>query len=299
LGCIACIASMQDEATTDVVTLRLRTEYARSTIPIEADSIRPDLFVERNYLEIEALPALYGRRRVTLGDLFEVDGAYSDHIIVRGVTGRLDSLRHIKRIGQGMRHGQIVVYGDVGAHAGAEMAGGEIVIHGTVGAWAGAQMSGGIIRVDGDAGPMLGAAYPGELRGMRGGAIFVCGNVGPRAGERMRRGMIVVGGNAGPFSGVRMIAGSLFVCGTLGPRAGAGMKRGTIVTLKGPEGALLPTFREAGVFPFTFLRLYLRRLREYECKLPIYDAHITGAYHRYTGDITTLGKGEILIYAEH
>ena len=290
---------MRDEAATENVTLRLRAQYAHSTIPIEADSIRPDLFAERNYIEIEALPAFYGRRQVTLGDLFEVDGAYSDHVLVRGVTGRLDSLRHIKRIGQGMRRGRLVVYGDVGAHAGAEMTGGEIVIHGNVGAWAGAQMSGGIIRVDGDAGPMLGAAYPGELRGMRGGAIFVCGNAGPRAGERMRRGMIVVGGNAGPFCGARMIAGSLFVCGTLGARAGAGMKRGTIVTLKGPEDGLLPTFREAGVFPFTFLRLYLRRLREHECKLPIRDAHVAGAYRRYTGDITTLGKGEILVYAEH
>ncbi len=302
LGCISCIGSLkeeqaeQEEQGTEPVTLRLREA---STIPIEADAICPDQFVNRSEAEIEALPVFYGRRQVTLGDLFEVDGEYADHIAVRGVIGAPDSLRPIKRIGQGMRRGRIVVHGDAGMHLGAEMRGGEIVVQGNVAAWAGAHMAGGVLRVAGDAGPMLGAAYPGETRGMRGGLILVHGNVGPRAGERMRRGMIVVGGDAGEFAGVRMIAGSLLVFGTLGARAGAGMKRGTIVAVNGQAEALLPTFRYACTSHITFMRVYLRRLRERDDHLPITDAQIAGAYRRYTGDINTLGKGEILIYAEH
>jgi formylmethanofuran dehydrogenase subunit C len=95
------------------------------------------------------------------------------------------------------------------------------------------------------------------------------------------------------------MGGSLFVLGTLGARAGAGMKRGTSGAVNGQEEELLPTFRYASTCHTSFMRVYLRRLREHDCQLPITDAHVSGAYHRYTGDVTTLGKGEILIYAEH
>ena len=269
----------------DEITLRLRKP---TTIPIEADSICPDRFVGRSRAEVEALPAYYGRRKVTLGDLFTVEGEHSDHIVVEGY------LSHVKRIGQGMSQGRITIQGDVGMHLGAKMRGGEISVHGDVGNWAGAHMSGGVIRVYGDAGPMLGAAYAGETRGMRGGVIIVEGDAGPRAGERMRRGLIAVQGNAVEFTGARMIAGSIFVFGTLGARAGAGMKRGTIVALGGMADSLLPTFRYACSYRPTFLRFYLRRLREWG--LPVTEEQVEGVFLRYTGDITTLGKGEILVY---
>ena len=266
-------------------TLRLR---APVTLPVEAESISPDRFGGLSRAEVIALPVLYGRRWLTLGDLFTVDGDGAEEIIVEG------DLRHVKRIGQGMSRGRITLHGDVGMHLGAEMRGGEIIVHGDVDAWAGAQMAGGIMRVHGNTGPMLGAAYPGEKRGMRGGIIIVEGDAGPRVGERMRRGLIAVQGSVGEFAGVRMIAGSLFVFGTLGARAGAGMKRGTIVALGGLADGLLPTFRYACSYRPTFLRFYLRRLREWE--LPVAPEQIEGAFRRYTGDITALGKGEILVY---
>ncbi len=276
------------------VTLCLRES---TTIPIEADSIRPDHFAGRSRAEIEALPAYYGRRKVTLGDLFTVEGERSDSIVVEGDRSAecsRRSLRHVKRIGQGMSWGRITIHGDAGPHLGAEMRGGEILVNGDVDGWAGAQMSGGLIRVRGNAGPMLGGAYPGEKRGMCGGVIIVEGDAGPRAGERMRRGLIAVQGNAGEFAGARMIAGSIFVFGTLGARAGAGMKRGTIVALGGLADGLLPTFCYACSYRPTFLRLYLRRLQEWH--LPVAQEQVEGLFRRYTGDITTLGKGEILIY---
>ncbi len=266
------------------VTLRLKKAV---TLPVEADSISPDRFLGLGEAEIAALPLYYGRRELTIGDLFTVEGEGTD-IVIEG------DLSHVKRIGQGMTHGRITIHGDVGMYLGAEMHGGGIVVNGNVAAWAGVQMEGGRIHVRGNAGPMLGAVYPGDRRGMRGGVIVVEGNAGWRVGERMRRGLIAVQGDVGEFTGTRMIAGSIFVFGRLGTRAGARMKRGTIVALGGDQVELLPTFHyQCSYRPF-FLRLYLRQLREWG--LPVMPEHIEGRFRRYSGDITELGKGEILVW---
>lgn len=268
------------------MTLSLREP---TTIPIEADAISPDSFVDRSQAEIRELPLFYGRRKLTVDDLFVVEGERADHIVVEG------DLSHVKRLGQKMSCGSLTIHGDVGMHLGSQMSGGEIIVHGDVGAWAGAQMSGGLIRVHGDAGPMLGAVYTGERLGMRGGVIIVDGSAGPRAAERMRRGMIVVQGDLDDFAGVRMIAGSLFTFGTFGARPGAGMKRGTLVALKGLRTELLPTFRYSCACQApVFLRYYLRRLQAWG--LGVCEEYMEGRYRRYTGDATTIGKGEIFIY---
>lgn len=266
------------------VTLRLKEA---TTIPIEADSICPDQFVGRSQAEIEALPAFYGRRKVTLGDLFSMEGEDSDQIVVEG------DLRHVKKIGQGMTRGRILVRGDVGLHLGAYMRGGEIVVEGDAGDWAGAHMQGGRIWIKGNAGHLLGAAYRGEKRGMNRGVIVVEGDAGQEVGAQMRRGLIVVLGNVGDFAGVKMIAGSIFVFGRLGARAGAGMKRGTIVAFA-DHADLLPTFRYDCRYQPVFLRHYLLQLRAWG--VSIGDEYFEGFYRRYTGDVTALGKGEILIY---
>ncbi|MGD8969106.1 MAG: formylmethanofuran dehydrogenase subunit C [Anaerolineae bacterium] len=274
------------EGDENAITLRLKES---STIPIEADSITPDNVIGRSQAEIEKLPAFYGRREVALGDLFAVEGGDSANIVLEG------DLSHVKRIGQRMSRGQVTIHSDVGPHLGSEMSGGEIVIHGDVGAWAGAQMSGGRIWVHGDAGPMLGAAYTGEKLGMRGGVIVVDGDAGSRAAERMRRGLIVVCGDVGEFAGARMIAGSLFSFGRLGARPGAGMKRGTLITLQELAGDVLPTFSYSCTCESpAFLRYYLHRLRAWG--LPVTDEHVEGRYRRYTGDATTIGKGEVFVY---
>jgi formylmethanofuran dehydrogenase subunit C len=129
---------------------------------------------------------------------------------------------------------------------------------------------------------------------MRGGTIFVQGNAGPRVGERMRRGLIAIQGDVGEFAGARMIAGSIFAFGKLGARAGAGMKRGTIVALGGLEDDLLPVFRYACSYNPTFLRYYLLQLADKG--LPVTQEQIHGLFLRYTGDVATLGKGEILVH---
>ena len=125
-----------------MITLQLREP---GTMPIEADGICPDRTIGRSRAEIQALPAFYGRRKVTVGALFTVEGEDSDHILVEG------DLSHVKRIGQGMSQGRIIVRGDVGLHVGAYMRGGEILVEGNAGDWVGAQMQGGRIWIKGDA----------------------------------------------------------------------------------------------------------------------------------------------------
>ena len=261
------------------------------TLPVEAENISPDRFDGLKQAAVGALPLLCGREWVPLGDLFEVLGDGSAKIVLEGGLG------HVKRIGQGMSRGSITIHGSAGLHLGAEMTGGEITANSNVGGWAGAEMRGGLLHIRGDAGPMLGGTYPGERRGMSGGVILVEGNAGARVGERMRRGLIVVKGSIGDFAGVGMIAGSLFAFGRLGARPGAGMKRGSIVALGGLADGLLPTFCFACRFAPGFLRVYLSHLRRWG--MPVTQDHIDGLFNRYTGDITTLGKGEILIYDQH
>ena len=135
LGCVSCVGLINELAGEKKnVTVRLREP---STIPIEADSICPDLFVHRNHEEIKALPVFYGRREMKLGELFAVDGEKSDTIVVEGALG------HVKKIGLRMSQGHITVMSDVGPHLGAFMKGGEIVVQGNAGDWAGAHMHGG------------------------------------------------------------------------------------------------------------------------------------------------------------
>ncbi len=267
------------------VTLTLKEP---SSIPVEADSICPDQFVDRNSKEIAALPVYFGRRRLCLGDLFSIQGEKSDQIIVEG------DLSHVKKIGYGMTRGRIVVQGNVGLHTGAFMGGGEIVVEGNVSDKAGIHMEGGRLHIKGNAGHQLGAAYSGEKRGVNRGVILVDGNAGAEIGASMRRGLIVVMGDGGEFAGARMIAGSVFVFGHLGKRAGAGMKRGSIVAF-GTCAPLLPTFRFESVYCPVFIRVFLERLRQWGVAIPP-DAG-DGLFRRYSGDINTVGKGEILIHA--
>ncbi|MBA7610825.1 Formyltransferase/hydrolase complex Fhc subunit C [subsurface metagenome] len=261
-------------------------------IPLEADSIRPDLMLEKSRGEIEALPLYHGNRELSLSDLFEVRGEKSERIRITG------DLSHVKRIGYGMTRGSIIVEGSVGMHLGAELRGGEIIVEGDASDWVGAEMKGGLIRIKGSSGHFTGASYPGSKRGMNRGMIIVEGNCGREAGGRMRRGLIAILGNAGHFLGSNLIAGTILVFGRVGESPGAGMRRGTIVLFQKDISAmeLLPTFRRGCTCSPRFLRVYLRSLGD--CGISLNDAYLGGRYSRYAGDFAELGKGEILIY-EH
>jgi formylmethanofuran dehydrogenase subunit C len=257
-----------------------------TTIPVEAECITPDALAGKSPQEIEQIPVQHGNREEPLAEFFQVAGDASDGCItVEGDCSR------VKLIGTGMTFGTLRIEGHVGMHLGAEMSGGEIHVHGNAGDWVGAEIRGGLIYVHGDAGHLVGAGYRGSRRGMRGGSILIDGKAGNEIGSVMRRGLIAIGGDAGDFAGVSMIAGSIFLFGQPGIRIGAGMKRGTLVLLSAMS-ALLPTFRYACKYRPLFMDLYLHQLRQWQ--FPGVESFLGGEFHRYCGDLVSLGKGEIL-----
>jgi formylmethanofuran dehydrogenase subunit C len=236
--------------------------------------------------EIASLPLQHGNAQVPLAEFFTVTGDAGDQqLVIEGDCQR------VKWIGAGMTRGRITIHGNAGMHLGAEMVGGEIQVHGNAGDWVGAEMRGGRIHVRGHVGHLVGAAYRGSRAGMRGGVILVEGNAGNEIGGTMRRGLIAIGGDTGDFVAVSMIAGTVFVFGKPGIRIGAGMKRGTLALFGAPP-PLLPTFRFTCVYRPVFLSLYLRQLQAWD--FPVADDFLRGSYRRYSGDLVSLGKGEIL-----
>jgi formylmethanofuran dehydrogenase subunit C len=78
----------------------------------------------------------------------------------------------------------------------------------------------------------------------------------------------------------------------VGDHPGYGMRRGTI--LAGGHGALSPSFAETGTHDLVFLRLLARSLRALS---PAHADLAAGALKRYSGDLATLGKGELWVTA--
>lgn len=259
---------------------------APTSIPLEAESISPDLFVQRSQAEIEAMPVALGNETLRLGDFFKVEGERSDEIVLEGCTGR------VKWIGSGMTRGQIVVHGDVGMHAGSYMRGGEILVEGNADDFLGVEMQSGLIRVKGNARHRVGAAYRGSKYGMQGGTILVDGNVGHEVGAYMRRGLIVIKGNAEDFLGAMMMTGTICLFGQAGIRTGGGMQKGTIICMRPVD--LLPTFAYDCTYAPVFLRILFKELKQLGVECP---TQADGLVRRYHGDLADVGKGEILIAA--
>jgi formylmethanofuran dehydrogenase subunit C len=269
-----------------MITLTLKETHP---IPLETETISPDQFLGKGAAEIAKLKASLGNQIGQLGDFFTINGEGGEEIHIEGDVSR------VKHIGERMTQGRIVIHSDVGMHLGARMRGGEIHVHGNAGDWVGAEMRGGFIHIHGNAGHALGSAYRGSPKGMNRGLIVVDGNTRNETGSLMRRGLIVVLGDVGDFAGSFMLAGTLLVFGQVGLRPGAGMKRGTIVAYHPVE--LLPTYSFDCRYKPSFLRLTLQSLRQRG--LAIRDEFMSGYYQRYSGDLTALGKGEILIYDQH
>jgi formylmethanofuran dehydrogenase subunit C len=203
---------------------------------------------------------------VELGDLFELSGSPAGAIRFSGDLAQID------RLGAGLTQGSVIVESDLGRETGLAMAGGTIDVAGGVGARAG-------------------AAASGYKRGMSGGELIVRGSAGPEAGASMRRGLLVVGGAAGERTGLGMIAGNVIVFGAVAAGAGLWSKRGSVVAL----GKITPpaTYVYACTYQPIHLRLMLLQLQtKYELKVS--KKQLTGLYRRYSGDMSELGKGEIL-----
>ena len=264
-----------------VLTLKKRPH-----VPLEAEVLSPDVIAPLTHDEVRALPVILGKRQYRLDDFFEVEGAGSEDVEVRGDAGR------VKWIGRGMTRGRITVAGNAGMHLGAHMKGGTIEVTGNASDWVGAEMTGGLIRIGGNAGGQIGAAYRGSRSGMNGGTILVGGTAGIEVGMRMRRGVIAVKGVVRDFAGLQMKGGTIILMSGAEVRTGAWMVRGTIISLAPLR--LLPTFSYACAYNPVFLRLYAQHLNPLAFAIPCEGGE--GAYLRYTGDTSVPGKGEILVW---
>jgi formylmethanofuran dehydrogenase subunit C len=261
------------------------TPRARPDVPIDAESVAPDRLATLGEREIAALPVWQGARAATLGDFFSVRGGHAPDVRIEGDVPWADGL------GTAMAGGTLRIEGRAGRGVGAGMTAGTIAVRGDVDVDAGLAMAGGTLRIEGGAGDRLGAARPGASRGATGGEIIVVGSAGAQVGALARRVLIVVCGDVGEGAGRAMIAGTVIVLGAAGPGAGRWSKRGTLVVMGAV--AVVPTYRHACTYRPPHLRLTLTYLRARHA-LAIDDRYVGGRFHRYSGDMAELGKGEIL-----
>lgn len=266
--------------------IRLTLTQAVDRVPLEAESMCPDVMAALDNAAIRALPVYLGKRQCRIDEFFTVDGEKSEDIEVHG------DLRKVRWIGRGMTRGRIAIDGNAGMHLGAYMRGGTIEVTGAASDWVGGEMSGGTIRVAGNAGGQIGAAYRGSLRGMTDGTIIIGGSAGLEIGMRMKRGLIVIGGPVRDFAGLEMKGGTIVLRSGAELRTGAWMQRGTIISLK--PVPLLPSFLYSSSYTPTFLGVLVKHLGALGISVP-FDAQ-AGAYQRYLGDTSVVGKGEILVY---
>ena len=127
--------------------------------PLEAEAITPDNLAGKTAAQIKKLELFYGNETVNLGDFFDVSGKSTN---IKDTTIIIDGdLSNVKRIGEKMTDGEIIINGDVGMHVGNQMKGGKIIVNGNAGDWAGAMLKGGKLEITGDAGNYIGAAYRG------------------------------------------------------------------------------------------------------------------------------------------
>lgn len=227
------------------------------------------------------------KSRLTVGDLFTIAGSAGDSVTISGSTGHLDF------IGTGLTGGKMIVEGDVGICAGRSMKGGTLDIRGDAGAFLAAGLSGGIVTVKGSAGSNAGGQWPGDQFGMAGGIVAIEGDAGDRVGDRMRRGTIVVRGSCGAEAASRMIGGTVWAERGFGPAPGMLLRRGTLI---GPSvERMLSTFVDGGRHDLVVLRILSRYLKA--TLGPLAPNPISGAVHKFAGDLATIGKGEILLTA--
>jgi formylmethanofuran dehydrogenase subunit C len=239
----------------------------KPTLPIEAEAIIP-----RNFLKGTDLLVYEGNKERTLSELFWifVEGTAVSpeniEIVLKGDTSR------IKRVGEYMDTGSILISGDIGMHCGNFMSGGTIEVLGNADAWLGREMRGGTIICRGNAGHYCATGYRGEKKGMQGGSVEVFGNAGDFCAEYLAGGRVHIHGNTGDFPGVEMRGGELIIEGEA-TRPCANMKDGSCVIL-GTIHDMIPTFEktERKVLP------------EWKITADVYK-----------GDVANRGKGTLMI----
>jgi formylmethanofuran dehydrogenase subunit C len=193
----------------------------------EADFITPDQFAGKSVEEIGALELSEGKIKYSLSAFAEIDGtsgatAAETKIVLNGDWTR------VKRIGQQMTAGEIVVNSNADMYTGGWMKGGIITVNGNVDSFAGIAMAGGELIVNGHAQNHVGSAYRGDWRGMTGGVIRVTGNAGNDIGTFMRGGTIIIEGDAFIHVLTHGEGGTIILKGNVEGRVGGQAVRGDV-----------------------------------------------------------------------
>ncbi|NKQ39403.1 MAG: formylmethanofuran dehydrogenase subunit C [Methanosarcinales archaeon] len=199
----------------------------QNTISVEAETITPDNFAGKSIKDIESIILYHGNRAIPIKDYFTVEGTPSDDaseikIIIDGSVPRL------KRVGEKMTTGEILIKGDIDMHVGAEMIGGLITIEGNADNYAGREMHGGTIHIKGNSLHYLGGSSRGTQKGMYGGNIIIDGSCGDHVGAYMQGGVVEIAGNVGQSAGMHMKNGTIIIGGNSFSRIGAEMANGKI-----------------------------------------------------------------------
>ncbi|MCW4003932.1 MAG: formylmethanofuran dehydrogenase subunit C [Candidatus Bathyarchaeota archaeon] len=252
------------------------TPLKKFTFPVTAECINPDVFQGKNTSAIANLTVFEGNRQKKLGDLFKIEevSAESPNITING------DVSEVRRIGMGMKNGEIIINGNAGMHLGEKMAGGKITVNGNAGQWTGSSMKNGLIEIHGDASDYLASPYRGSTEGMKGGKIVVDGNVGSDSGCYLRGGLIKIkGSNTGQFLGFHMSDGTIHVEKDASTRVGTNMTGGKII-VSGKIEEMMPSFTIDSV----------------KVKVKVDDTEsATGPFYVFLGDLAENGTGKIFV----
>ncbi len=251
------------------------TPLKKFTFPINAECINPDIFQGKDTAEIGNLTVFEGNKQRKLSDLFKIEEDNVEATIT--INGDVSEVR---KIGAGMKNGEIIINGDVGMHLGEKMAGGKITVNGDVCQWAGASMKKGLIEIHGNAGDYLASPYRGSTEGMKGGKIVVDGDVGSDSGAYLHGGLIKIkGNNVGQFLGYHMSDGTIHVEKNATTRVGANMTGGKII-VSGYVEEVMPSFTIDSVKP--------------KVKVDVTES-AAGPFYVFFGDLAEKGTGKLFV----
>ncbi|MCL2134692.1 MAG: formylmethanofuran dehydrogenase subunit C [Candidatus Bathyarchaeota archaeon] len=245
-------------------------------VPIQAACISVDVFTGKSVEEIKNLLITEGKETITLGDAFNV---IEDSTIEMPTVVLTGDFSKVKRVGQGMKTGEIIINGDAGMHTGEKLAGGKIVINGNSGGWTGCEMKKGLIEIHGNSGDYTASTYRGTSTGMKGGLIIIDGDVGTNVGCYLQGGTIKIKGSAGRYLGYHMSDGTIYVEKDCASRAGAFMIGGKII-VNGVMELMMPTFTIDGIKP--------------KVKIDA-NQNAQGPFYVFLGDLAEHGTGKIFV----
>ncbi|HJK66716.1 MAG TPA: formylmethanofuran dehydrogenase subunit C [Methanocorpusculum sp.] len=208
---------------------------------LEADLITPDQFAGKSVEEIGAIEISEGKIKYPLSAFAKIEGASGATAAETKIVLNGDWTR-VKRIGQQMTAGEIVINSNTDMYTGGWMKGGKITVNGNVDSFTGIAMAGGELTVNGSAQNHVGCAYRGDWRGMTGGVLRVTGNAGNDVGTFMRGGTIIIEGDVFIHVLTHGEGGTIIIKGDVEGRVGGQAVKGDIYVF-GKIEYMMPGYR--------------------------------------------------------